>query len=199
MSDVRAWPLTSTSAAGSQLDPKSILRLALAGIGLAAGILALSLIIGSGPAAAQTPAGESAAGSSSRVTSVSENMLLVDVPPAAEIVIPHISAPVAVPAAENSPVAVFRATTSMTSAQENVCPVVDINSWRVPVEDPTLRVPAANTGSMSGGDKPMTGPTLSSDALSGDRVTYQGFTLCERASGDDLPSSPTYELASTPG
>lgn len=130
---------------------------------------------------------------------IADNLLMVEVPPITEVVIPHVAESVVVPIADPSPLAVFRATTSMTSAQKGVCPIVNIDSWRVPNDDPTLRLPATSTGTMSGTDKPMTGPTISSDAVSGDRVAHRAFTLGERASGDDLPASPTYELSSTPG
>jgi hypothetical protein len=52
---------------------------------------------------------------------------------------------------------------------------------------------------MSGADKPMTGAAQNSDALSSSGVLHRAFTLGERASAEELPSSPTYELASTPG
>lgn len=56
LSDVHTLPLARPAAPGSHLGLMSFLRLALAGLGLAAGCFALSLIIGSGPTSAQTPA-----------------------------------------------------------------------------------------------------------------------------------------------
>jgi len=142
----------------------------LAGLGVAAGVLALSLALSMGPAAAEVP----------DVTGADMAASAVD------------------PGAATSPLAVFRATTSMTSAQADVCHVVSIDSWRAPAADSGRLTPANGMGTASGTDRPIVGPTLSSDALPGDGKRQSTFTLGEHACNDELPSSPTYELASTP-
>jgi hypothetical protein len=189
VSRVRALPQVDSSISDQVPLPVMLTRLALAGLGAAAVGLVLSLVMGTGPAIAQAPEGPPSAPAGS----ATGDLLLVD--PVAEIVIPQATE---VPLAEPPRFAAFRATTSMTSAQQAVCPIVDINSWRVPSEDPG-QVPAAGTGTMSGADKPMTGAAQNSDALSSSGVLHRAFTLGERASAEELPSSPTYELASTPG
>ncbi len=142
----------------------------------------MGLVFGSAQAVAETPT----AGSSSLATNAEDTVLQ----------------PGDAAAVDPASLAVFRASASMSGARADVCPVVNIDSWRVPLDDPTPSTPSTptvSTGSSSGADKPIPGPSLSADALGSAPVAHRGFTVCDRAGGDELPASPTYELSSTPG
>ncbi len=177
--------------------PGNYLRLTLAGLGVAAGSLALSLALGVGPAAADS-ADSPPPGSRVSIGSTLPMTASVIVPqPVTDIA--HAAVSSADPGAATSPLAVFRATTSMTSAQKDVCPAVSIDSWRAPVDDSGRLTSTNGMGMSPESNRLINGPVISSDALPSAQVMHRGFTLGDRACSDDLPTSPTYELASTPG
>lgn len=197
MSGLRSHQRFAPLAPRRAFLPSGYLRLALAGLGVAAGSLALSLALGVGPAAADT-ADSPPLGSRVSIGSTLPMPASVTAPqPATDIA--HAAVSAVDPGAATSPLAVFRATTSMTSAQKDACPAVSIDSWRAPVEDSGQLTSTNGMGMSSESNRLINGPVLSSDALPDGQVTHRVFTLGDRACSDDLPTSPTYELASTPG
>lgn len=202
MSGLRSHQRFAPLARRRAFLPGSYLRLALAGLGVAAGCLALSLALGVGPATADT-ADSPPLGSRVSIGSTLPMPASVTAPqPATDIAHAAVSAAdlsAADLSAATSPLAVFRATTSMTSAQRDACPAVSIDSWRAPVEDSGQLTSTNGMGMSSESNRLINGPVLSSDALPDGQVTHRAFTVGDRACSDDLPTSPTYELASTPG
>jgi hypothetical protein len=197
MSGLRSHQRFAPLAPRRAFLPGSYLRLALAGLGVAAGCLALSWALGVGPASTDT-VDSPPLGSRVSIGSTLPMPASVTAPqPATDIA--HAAVSAADLSAATSPLAVFRATTSMTSAQRDACPAVSIDSWRAPVEDSGQLTSTNGMGMSSESNRLINGPVLSSDALPDGQVMHRAFALGDRACSDDLPTSPTYELASTPG